>query len=177
MRKLTLFSIFFSLFILTSNILFAQGVTTASLNGIVSDANGEGLPSANVIAIHTPSGTQYGVSTRNDGRFNLPNLRIGGPYTVKASFVGYTDQSRDNINLALGQNFRIEFKLQDASVEMGEVIVTAEQDVDLNSNRTGAATNISLTELEQLPTIQKYSFKTPNSRGGYRNPGLSLSFC
>ena len=51
----------------------AQGVTTASLNGIVKDADGNPLPGANVIAEQIPSGSQYGAATRDSGFFNLPN--------------------------------------------------------------------------------------------------------
>ena len=148
---------------------YGQGVTSASLNGIVQDTQGEAMPGANVIAIHEPTGTQYGASTRLDGRFNLANIRIGGPYTVKASFVGFEDQSQKDIYLTLGQNFRIEFTLKDESVEIGEVVVSAEQDNDLNADRTGAATNINIQELEQLPTISRsikdYTRLTPQASG------------
>ena len=59
---------------LGSTSLLAQGVTTAAINGFVSDSEGNSLPGANVIAVHEPSGTRYGASTRESGVFNLPNL-------------------------------------------------------------------------------------------------------
>jgi hypothetical protein len=64
---------------------FAQSITTAAITGKVTSATGEALPGANVIAVHTPSGTTYGTSSRNDGRFGLPGLRVGGPYTISAT--------------------------------------------------------------------------------------------
>ena len=73
--------------------IFSQGVTTASMYGLVQDSEGNPLPGANVIAEHTPSGTQYGASTRDNGIFNLPNLRVGGPYTITVSFVGFNPVS------------------------------------------------------------------------------------
>ena len=102
--------LFFLVFIYTNqNLLYAQGVTTSAMNGLVQDADGNPLPGANVIAEHMPSGTQYGASTRDNGLFNLPNLRIGGPYTVTVSYIGFNSASQENINLDLGLNFRLEF--------------------------------------------------------------------
>jgi hypothetical protein len=63
----------------------AQGVTTASINGIVTDAKGA-IPGATVTITHVPTGTVYATVSRADGRFNIPNLRVGGPYTFKVSF-------------------------------------------------------------------------------------------
>ncbi|HBK70593.1 MAG TPA: hypothetical protein DDZ39_02865, partial [Flavobacteriaceae bacterium] len=63
---------------------FAQ-VTTASMRGTVSDESGQEIPSANVVAVHVPSGTSYGTVTQINGSFNIPNMRIGGPYKVTIS--------------------------------------------------------------------------------------------
>jgi len=153
-KLLFFFLVLASLFIIPNQI-FAQGVTTASMNGIVQDAEGNPLPGANVIAIHIPSGTQYGASTRVNGLFNLLNVRVGGPYTVTVSFVGYNPQKQEEVFLNLGQNFRLEFELVSEAVTIGEVVVTAEQDAVLNSNRTGAATFIDIDQIKSLPTIKR----------------------
>ncbi len=65
-QHLLIFLISF-IFLLSSTILNAQGVTTARITGFVFDTNGEPLPGANVIAVHEPSGTRYGASTRGNG--------------------------------------------------------------------------------------------------------------
>ena len=59
--------------------VFAQGSTTSALAGSVVDEKGEGLPGATVIAVHEPTGSRYGASTRADGRYNILNMRVGGP--------------------------------------------------------------------------------------------------
>src|ERR1700749_1398992 len=95
----------FLLFVLLSGIAFfatknasAQGVTTASINGIVTDAKGF-IPGATVSVTHIPTGTVYSTVTRADGRYNLPNLRVGGPYTFKVTFIGYKDYGQEKITL------------------------------------------------------------------------------
>src|SRR5690606_13187918 len=52
----------------------AQGVTSATMGGIVIDSNGEELPGATIIAVHNPSGTNYGTASRVDGRFTIPGM-------------------------------------------------------------------------------------------------------
>lgn len=134
---------------------FAQGLTTAALNGHISDAKGEALPGANIIAVHEPSGTQYGTTSREDGRYNLLGLRVGGPYKVTVSFVGYTPQVEEGFILQLGQNLRIDFKLPEQAVELTGVTITAEKGAILSQARTGAATNVSSRTIESLPTTSR----------------------
>ena len=98
-----------------------QGVTTATIRGTVTADNGETLPGANVVAVHVPSGTQYGTSTNENGRYTLPNLRVGGPYTVTASFVGYQSKRETGIQLALGSKQTLNFDLQERTAELDEV--------------------------------------------------------
>ena len=129
-------------------------VTTASIEGIVTDQNGEPLAGANVVAVHEPSGTRRGISTRSNGRFNLPNLRIGGPYTVTASFVGFKKQQQQDITLSLGKTQSVNFQLKENVGELGELVVSAGSE-DINDGRTGAATTINRSEIEDLPTITR----------------------
>ena len=113
--------------LLASTPAFAQGVTTAALNGTVVDETGAGLPGATVLAVHEPSGTQYGISTRADGQYTLRNLRVGGPYTVTVSFVGYTTQLRTGIMLELSENQQVDFQLTTEDVALDEAVVVAEE--------------------------------------------------
>jgi hypothetical protein len=125
------------------------------MNGLITDASGQPLPGATIVAVHTPTGSQYGTATLPNGRFNLPNIKVGGPYTVTVSFVGYRDQIQEGINLSLGQNFTIDFKLQESDVQLSEVEVTGNRDDILNSDRTGAATNVRGEQIQALPTINR----------------------
>ncbi|MEO1437406.1 MAG: TonB-dependent receptor, partial [Bacteroidota bacterium] len=152
-----------------SSVAHAQ-VTTASLNGQVVDTNGEPLIAATVVALHVPTGTQYGTTTRDDGRFNLPNLRVGGPYTITADYVGYQEQSYDGIRLSLAQKLTLNFTLNSEAMTMDqEVVVIGKADPILNNERTGAETNIGSDLLTSLPTITRsasdFTRLTPSSDG------------
>ncbi|MBK8677216.1 MAG: TonB-dependent receptor [Sphingobacteriales bacterium] len=131
----------------------AQGVTSASFFGSVTNSKGDPLPGAAVIAKHLPSGTVYGITTREDGRYNLPNVRIGGPYQITVSYLGHKTHEESDIHLSLGQNFRLNVVLAETSTTMSEVVITAVRSEIMNSDRTGAATNISEKTIAALPTL------------------------
>lgn len=158
-----------SLFLVTVIMLSYQTlnaqVTTSSINGTVVDQNGAALVGASVIAVHVPSGTQYGTTARNDGKYNLFGLRVGGPYKLTVSFIGYNTQVEEGFNLELGQNLKINFKLPEQAVQLAGVTVSAERGAVLSQARTGAAQNISSKTIEEIPifnrTFQNYAKATP----------------
>lgn len=145
--------VFLICFIPLFNTSLKAQVTTSTIQGIVKDATGEPLAGATIVAIHTPSGTKYGTSARSDGRYNLPNLRIGGPYEVTASFIGFEAKKIQEIFLTLGKTQTIEITLDENVQGLEEVVVTVNQDI--NAGRTGAATTIDNAQLTKIPTISR----------------------
>ena len=144
--------ILLSLVVLLSFVVRAQE-TTAEIQGVVSNSEGT-LPFATVIATHVPTGTKYGTTTRDDGRYNLPNLKIGGPYSIEVSFVGNQPAHEDGIILYLGQTYKANFILK-ATTDIGEVVVTAINDKAFSSSRTGSMELITRTQVDRLPTINR----------------------
>ncbi|MDG1374882.1 MAG: TonB-dependent receptor [Flavobacteriaceae bacterium] len=143
------------IFIFTCSLSFSQ-VTTSSIKGLISDETNAGLPGANVIAVHTPTGTTYGAATNIDGRFNLVNLRVGGPYTITVSYVGYKDQSFSDVFLTLGKTENLSLALTTDSSQLDEVVLTVNNANGVfGSDRTGAETNVGRKELTTLPTISR----------------------
>lgn len=132
---------------------FAQGITTASISGTVVSQQNEALPGANIVAVHTPSGTQYGTSTRADGKYVIPNMRVGGPYKVTITFIGYETQERTDVYLSLGNTTEIPFMLQESGTQLAEIQVTASNLI--NTERTGAASNVSNHTIQSVPNISR----------------------
>ncbi|WP_394767874.1 carboxypeptidase regulatory-like domain-containing protein, partial [Ferruginibacter sp.] len=162
------FSVLTAIFLLLGFLTFAQE-TTSEIQGIVTDGT-IAISNATIVAVHVPSGTKYGTTSRKDGRFNLPNLRIGGPYTISVSSVGYKEEKQDNISLLLGQEFKADFKLQQSTSTLTEVVITgATQGKVFNSNRTGSQETISRSQIERLPTISRsfsdFTKLTPSANG------------
>ena len=92
--------------VLATGSLLAQ-VTTSSVQGSVTDDSGEVVIGATVRAVHEPSGSVYGAVTNLEGRFNLPNMRVGGPYTSVVSFIGFEPQTYSGIVLRLGEPYAL----------------------------------------------------------------------
>src|SRR5205823_3892076 len=130
----------------------AQGVTTASMTGIVRDAQGGVIPGAGIMAVHEPSGTTYEAVTQADGRFFMQGMRVGGPYKVSVSLTGFSTEVRNNITLALGTAVDLEFALKVAAVAE-TITVVGQSDPVFSSTHTGAATSVLREELATLPTV------------------------
>src|SRR4051812_24713285 len=77
--------------------------TTGALSGTVVDQQGGALPGVTVTAVHQPTGTEYTAITGAEGRFQIPNVRVGGPYSVKAALSGFNDVTLSDITVSLGE--------------------------------------------------------------------------
>ncbi|MBI4886616.1 MAG: TonB-dependent receptor [Acidobacteria bacterium] len=137
--------------------LDAQGVTTGAISGIVLNPQQEPVASASIIAIHTPSGTVYEAVTRADGRFSIPAMRVGGPYSVTVTFSGgggaaFQPETQDDVTVNLGVATDLTFTVRPITVTE-QVTVTAQVDPVFSSSRTGAATTVIREEIALLPTL------------------------
>jgi outer membrane receptor for ferrienterochelin and colicin len=148
----------------------AQGVTTGSLSGrVVAKETGTPMPGARVRALHLPSGTAYQAISRNDGRYSIPGMRVGGPYTVTSTTIGFAPQTQNNIVIQLGVTTEVSFAIVQAAVQLTAVSVTAQTGGVMSSSRNGAATTVSRDALEALPTISRnisdFTRLTPQASG------------
>ncbi len=136
----------------TTTELGGQGVTTSSMKGRITGANGVGLSGAVVSAVHQPSGTAYTALSRSDGRFTIPGMRVGGPYQVTARAIGFERQTRENIFLNLGESTDLAFVVNRLAVQLAAVAVTVQSGA-FSSTRTGASTTVGAEALAAFPTI------------------------
>ncbi len=171
MKKL----IIFNLFMLVSYFGFAQGVTTSSMQGMISDQNKDVLIGATIIAKHTPTGSVYGTISDVDGSYRIDNMKVGGPYLITVSYVGQEDKVIDQVFLRLGEPMRLSVVLGESAVALEEIVVIGQSgSVGQNS---GTSTQIGTEAIESMPTLNRnitdYTRLTPqasgNSFGGINN--------
>ncbi len=162
-------------FLLAITFLFYGGmvmaqVTTSNIRGTVMDDENLPLLGANIVAVHTPTGTKYGAITNEEGRFNLLNLRVGGPYEVTISYIGFKTETSSDLYLTLGATLNLDLKLKSDSQALEEVVLVSDRGTGtFGSDRTGAETSVGKRELTRLPTIsrsaQDFTRLEPTSSG------------
>jgi len=154
MKKTFKFFLCAAAFLLMAIPSFAQ-ITTANLAGQVLDESGEPLIGAAVVAVHTPSGTQYYAVTNEDGRYAIQGMRTGGPYEVTYSLIGCQTVVVPDIVLSLAETYQQNVTLKTATELLNEAIVVASALSKFSTEKTGAATNISNQQITNLPSVSR----------------------
>lgn len=148
-------------------------VTTSSLSGKVTDPDKEAIIGATVQAIHEPSGTRYGAITNIDGRYTIQGMRAGGPYSVEVSYIGYQTMMYKDVTLQLGEVYNLNVQMKESSELLEEVVVTA-QKTKFASEKTGATTNISNTQIASMPSVSR-SITDYSRLSAYGGNGMSFA--
>ncbi len=149
-------------------------VTTSSLNGKVADASGEPIPGATVVAVHTPSGTQYFAVVNAEGRYFINGMRSGGPYSVEVSCLGYQTVTYTDITLQLAEPYSLSATLQDDKQMLSESVVISTANSKFAVEKTGAATNINNKQITSLPTVSR-SISDVTRLSPYGGNGMSFA--
>ena len=159
----------FALALMASPLLFAQ-ITTSAISGTVKGSADEPLVGATIVATHQPTGTKYATTSRGGGQFQIVNMKVGGPYLIEISFIGFDVEKLENVYLQLAESFVLTPMLKKTNATLENVVLTTgRRSQTFNPNRTGAVTNIGIRQITQLPTISRslndLTRATPQSNG------------
>jgi len=143
------------IFLFISAVVLSQGVTSSSVSGKIIDEAGESLPGANILLVHTPSGTKYGSTTDFDGFYRISNVRSGGPYKIEISYVGFQTIENNGIFLTLGQTKKINVALKEDTNELEEVVIRAQRDGLIDGNKTGSGTTITKRDIATVASASR----------------------
>ncbi|MEY4333371.1 MAG: hypothetical protein RLZZ196_2114, partial [Bacteroidota bacterium] len=145
-------------------------VTTSTISGVVKNEKKEVLVGATIHATHTPTGTEYKSVTNKNGVYVLPAVRVGGPYVIHASYVGFKKGEEKDVNTQLGVTSNVDFVLIDANVSLKDVVVTGNRNNLFSKDRTGASQQFTRRDLQNIPitgarTIDGITKYNPNGNG------------
>ena len=141
-----------SILIFLLGTLVYAGTTGKIAGKIIDKATGEALIGANVLIV----GTAMGASSDIDGNYFILNIPPG-EYQVKASMIGYSSFTIQKIRVSIDQTSKIDFELNSESIELADVVVTAEKLLvrkDLTSTEeTINGDYISMLPLEDVSAV------------------------
>jgi hypothetical protein len=143
--------LFFLLLLVVTNFVGMAQITSSTISGVVKDKTGERLPGATIHVTHTPTGTNYHTTTNSNGSYTVPAVRVGGPYTIHATFIGYEKGEQIGINAPLGASANVNFILVEQSTSLSEVVVQASKSDIFTKERTGAAQQFTRREITSIP--------------------------
>ena len=161
--------------LLTLSLTAMAQITTSSMAGKVTldDQNGEEVIGATVVAIHEPSGTRYTAVTNTSGRFSINGMRTGGPYEVTVSYIGFQPKTVKGIILQLAETYNLSVTLSEDANELAEVVVSGKAS-KFAAEKTGAATNISSSQITNMPTVSR-SITDVTRLSPYGGNGMSFA--
>ncbi|HEX3582627.1 MAG TPA: TonB-dependent receptor [Thermoanaerobaculia bacterium] len=129
-------------------------VTSGNIGGTVTGADGAALPGVTVEAVHVPTGTRYSTVSASDGRYTIPNVRVGGPYRVTANLEGFKPRVAEGVQVSLGETREVPITLSLATVTES-ITVTAQTDPIMNPEHNGSTSSVSTRQIETLPTVNR----------------------
>ncbi len=138
----------------TATVAVAQETTGRIVGTVSMKADQSMLPGVAVEALHVPTGTRYTAVTAANGRYNILNVRVGGPYTVMPRSAASAPRRRRTSTSASARADSWNFGLELESVTES-VVVTAESAPLITPDRMGSGTAIAEDKLKTLPTISR----------------------
>ncbi|MGB5487761.1 MAG: carboxypeptidase regulatory-like domain-containing protein, partial [Lysobacterales bacterium] len=126
--------------------------TTSSMRVNVATPNGMPSTDATITVTDTRTGSARSASVTSAGSATFSGLRIGGPYTVRANAMGYSDQTVTDVFVRLGDTFVLPMTLGESDME--EVIVTSAA-VMTQQVALGPASTFNIEDLQDYPTINR----------------------
>jgi hypothetical protein len=154
-RKHRLFSALFALFaffvVFRATPAFAQGATSGSINGTVTDNTGAVLPGVTV-SVSGPAlmGTQA-AHTSDQGQYRFPALPPGA-YRLSYELTGFTTVIRADILVSIGFTATVNVQLNLASLQESVTVLGASPVVDIQN--TNIQNNFSSELLKSIPNAR-----------------------
>ena len=139
-----------ALLLITILPVFGQDEIIQTIRGQIVDKDSKfPLIGANVLVISDTTKT-LGATTDIDGKYRIEGVSVGR-HTLRFSYVGYQDMMKNNIIVSSAKEVILNIELEESSVEIEEVVVTATRNKGevLNEMATVSARQFSVEETDR----------------------------
>lgn len=119
--------------------------TTGKISGRITDGRGEPLGGANVAI----PAAQTGAISEIDGRFLILGVPAG-TYEIRVNLLGYRATLIQEVVVSADQTTELNVQLEEAPIEIEEVVITSERPV-VDLGLTSNIATVTRKEIDQLP--------------------------
>ncbi len=128
---------------------FAQTSVTGTIEGIVTDASGSGVPNAKIKAVSSATGTVRETTSDNGGNYRFDQVSSGN-YTITVEASGFARVEIKNAQVVIGRVTTYPVSLQ-PKTQAETITVNAEAAPLLDVVKTDVSLAISPKEVQALP--------------------------
>jgi len=157
-----------SLTFLLSLAAFGQS-DRGQISGLVTDVNGAVVPGAAVTVTNQKTGQSRTVTASEDGSFTAANL-APSTYTIEIKANSFSTVKKTNIEILVGQQMNLEFKLPAQGVT-AQVDVVSGDDALVNTQSAAMTANVNQREVEGLPVNGRQLSQLELQAPGAQNTG------
>ncbi len=135
-------------FLLAAGAQFARAQVTATISGKVEDVSGAAIGGAVVAVKNLETGTVRTVTSDELGNFRALSLAVG-PYQVRAEKAGFSPAVRTKIDLVVGQEAVVNFKL--AVGELSQEVTVSSEAPLVDTTTASVSGLVAEREIKDLP--------------------------
>lgn len=129
----------------------AQNVTSGQIRGRVTNAEGQGIASASVIARNTQTGLERSALTDPQGQYII-RLLPPGIYNVRSEVIGYSSSQLQGVRVIVAQSATANITMQTQAVTLGAITVAA-QSRPIDVSDAAVQKTVGLEQIQELPSL------------------------
>src|SRR4030088_141779 len=135
--RVVVFRVLLFQLILTASVAWGQDASTGALRGVVLDAQGASITTADIVAIRGETGIRYHSATDSAGRFAV-DLLPPGEYSARAEAEGMLPQISPVVRVEIGAATQLTFKLKVAGPKETITVADAPRITEMNPSSVSA---------------------------------------
>jgi hypothetical protein len=156
--------------VVCSTAAFAQGGTTSSIIGTVSDASGGVIPGASVVVKSAATGLEFTATTNEQGGFTIPAVNPG-TYTVTVTLSGFKTVVLNDVVVNAATPATVRAKMEVGGLEETVTVNSASEIIQTQS--AAVSTTLDTNQILKLPTGSRSALDFVTTLAGVNTPGGS----